>query len=227
MNYRLSETADAVTLAPEGGPASASVVWLHGLGADGHDFAPIVPQLHLPDTLALRFVFPHAPRRAVTINQGLPMRAWYDIRTRGTGLVEDAAGIDESTALVQGFLQREVGLGIAPRRLVLAGFSQGGAIALHAGLRAQAPLGGIMGLSTYLPQREQLDAATVAANERTPVLLCHGRQDTVLPFPLGELERDTLRGLGYTVQWQAYPMGHEVCAAEIDDISGWLARVLG
>jgi phospholipase/carboxylesterase len=227
MHYLLGETADAVTLTPERGPASASVVWLHGLGADGHDFAPIVPELRLPDTLALRFVFPHAPRRAVTINQGLTMRAWYDIRTRGTGLIEDAAGIDESTALVRGFLQREAGLGIAPRRLVLAGFSQGGAIALHAGLRAPAPLGGIMALSTYLPQREQADAGAIAANRGTPVLLCHGRHDTVLPFALGELARDTLRGLGYTVQWQAYPMGHEVCAAEIDDISGWLARLLG
>ncbi len=227
MNYLLSETADAVTLAPEGVPATASVVWLHGLGADGHDFAPIVPQLRLPDSLVLRFVFPHAPRRAVTINQGLTMRAWYDIRTRGTGLVEDAAGIDESTALVQGFLQREAGLGIAPRRLVLAGFSQGGAIALYAGLRAPAPLGGIMGLSTYLPQRAQPDAPAIAANRGTPVLLCHGRDDTVLPFPLGERARDALRGLGFTVQWQAYPMGHEVCAAEIEDIAAWLARVLG
>ncbi|HXN09898.1 MAG TPA: hypothetical protein VN859_01545 [Steroidobacteraceae bacterium] len=227
MNYLLSETRDAVTLSPERGPASASVVWLHGLGADGHDFAPIVPQLRLPDALAVRFVFPHAPRRAVTINQGLMMRAWYDVRTRGTSLVEDAAGIAESTALVQGYLQREVGLGIALRRLVLAGFSQGGAIALHAGLRAGESLGGIMGLSTYLPQREQLSAEAIAANCATPVLLCHGRHDTVLPFPLGELARDSLRGLGYAVQWQAYPMGHEVCAAEIEDIAAWLARVLG
>jgi phospholipase/carboxylesterase len=227
MNYRLTENNDAVTLTPEPALATASIVWLHGLGADGHDFAPIVPQLRLPDSLAVRFVFPHAPRRAVTINQGVMMRAWYDIRTRGTGLVEDAAGISQSTALVQGFLQREAELGIAPRRMVLAGFSQGGAIALHAGLRAREALGGIIGLSTYLPQREQLSLEADSAQRATPVLLCHGRHDTVLPFALGELARDTLRSLGVAVQWQAYPMGHEVCGEEIEDLAAWLARVLG
>jgi phospholipase/carboxylesterase len=227
MNYRLSETGNAIILAPERVRANASVIWLHGLGADGHDFAPIVPQLRLPDALAVRFVFPHAPHRAVTINQGLTMRAWYDIRTLGTGLVEDMAGIAESTALVEGFLQRESELGIAHRHIVLAGFSQGGAIALHAGLRTAAGLAGIMGLSTYLPYREKLAAEAGAANRGTPILLCHGRQDSVLPFQLGELARDSLRALGYAVQWQAYPMGHEVCAAEIGDVAAWLARVLG
>ena len=226
MNHRLSESANAVILAPEQARARASVIWLHGLGADGHDFAPIVPQLRLPDALAVRFVFPHAPRRAVSINQGLEMRAWYDIRTLGAGLVEDMAGIAESTALVEGFLQRESELGIAQRHIVLAGFSQGGAMALHAGLRTASGLGGIMGLSTYLPLSEKLAAEAGAANRGTPILLCHGRLDTVLPFQLGELARDSLRGLGYAVQWQAYPMGHEVSAAEIDDIGAWLARVL-
>jgi phospholipase/carboxylesterase len=226
MNYRQSETGEAVILAPEVVRASASVVWLHGLGADGHDFAPIVPQLRLSETLAVRFVFPHAPRRAVTINQGMMMRAWYDIRTLGGGLVEDVAGIAESSTLVAGFLQRESELGIADRRIVLAGFSQGGAIALHAGLRSAAALGGIMGLSTYLPLRDELAAQAAAANRATPILLCHGRRDTVLPFELGELARDSLRGLGYPVQWQAYPMGHDVCPAEIDDIAAWLAGVL-
>ncbi len=226
MNYRLSETGDAVILAPEQARATASVVWLHGLGADGHDFAPIVTQLRLPETLAVRFVFPHAPRRAVTINQGLMMRAWYDISTLGAGLVEDPAGIAESSALVQGFLQRESALGIAHRAIVLAGFSQGGAMALHVGLRTALGLGGIMGLSTYLPMRDQLAGEAGAANRETPILLCHGRQDTVLPFQLGELARDSLRSLGYAVQWHAYPMGHEVCAAEIDDLAAWLAPVL-
>jgi phospholipase/carboxylesterase len=236
MRYRLSESAEAVILAPEplrgsgsgtgSGSASASVVWLHGLGADGHDFAPIVPQLRLPESLALRFVFPHAPRRAVTINQGLSMRAWYDIRTLGEGMVEDEAGIAESTALVNGLLEREHALGIPYRQIVLAGFSQGGAMALHAGLRAAEGLAGIMGLSTYLPLHEQLEAQAGAANRGTPVLLCHGLHDTVLPLQLGELARDTLRGLGYTVQWQAYPMAHEVCAAEIEHVAAWLARVL-
>jgi phospholipase/carboxylesterase len=226
MNYRLEESEQAVILAPEQLAPTASVVWLHGLGADGHDFAPIVPQLRLPEPLAVRFVFPHAPRRAVTINQGFMMRAWYDIRTLGAGLVEDAAGIAESVALVQGFLEREAALGIAYRRIALAGFSQGGAMALHVGLRATEALGGIMGLSTYLPLREQLAAQAGAANRGTPILLCHGRQDNVLPFQLGELARDSLRSLGYSVQWQAYPMGHEVCAAEILDVAAWLARVL-
>jgi phospholipase/carboxylesterase len=227
MNYRLGEAGNAVILEPEHIRASASVLWLHGLGADGHDFAPIVPQLRLPETLAVRFVFPHAPRRAVSIKQGMTMRAWYDIRTLGAGMVEDPAGIAESTALVEGFLQRESELGIAPRHIVLAGFSQGGAVALHAGLRTATALGGIMGLSTYLPLREKLVAEASAANRATPILLCHGRQDTVLPLQLGELARDSLRGLGYAVQWQAYPMEHEVCAAEIDDVAAWLARVLG
>jgi phospholipase/carboxylesterase len=226
MNYRQSETGNAVILAPEQVRARASIVWLHGLGADGHDFAPIVPQLRLPETLAVRFVFPHAPRRAVTINQGMTMRAWYDIRTLGAGLVEDRTGIAESSTLVDGFLQRESALGIEHRHIVLAGFSQGGAIALHAGLRSAAALGGIMGLSTYLPLHEELAAQAAEANRATPILLCHGRHDTVLPFELGVLARDALRGLGYPVQWQAYPMGHELCAAEIDDIAAWLARVL-
>jgi phospholipase/carboxylesterase len=226
MRYRLSESAEAVILAPEPRPAHGSVLWLHGLGADGHDFAPIVPQLPLPDSFALRFVFPHAPRRAVTINQGLSMRAWYDIEALGGGTVEDEAGIAESTALVNGFLQREHALGIAYRQIVLAGFSQGGAMALHAGLRAEEGLAGIMGLSTYLPLVPQLGAQAAAANRGTSVLLCHGLRDTVLPLQLGELARDTLRGLGYAVQWQAYPMAHEVCPAEIEDVAAWLARVL-
>ena len=140
--------------------------------------------------------------------------------------VEDAAGIAESSALVQGFLQREAALGIAYRHIALAGFSQAGAMALHVGLRAPEALAGIMGLSTYLPLREQLATQELAANRATPILLCHGRRDDVLPFQLGELARDSLRSLGYAVQWQAYPMGHEVCAAEIGDVAAWLARVL-
>jgi phospholipase/carboxylesterase len=226
VNYRSSEAGDAVILTPERAAATASVVWLHGLGADGHDFAPIVPQLRLPDALAVRFVFPHAPRRAVTINQGLTMRAWYDIRTLGAGLVEDTAGMAAASALVLGFLQREAELGIAHRRIVLAGFSQGGAMALHVGLRAPEALGGIIGLSTYLPLRERLATEASAANRATPILLCHGHDDAVLPFQLGELARDSLRALGYTVQWHAYPMGHQVCGEEIDAVAAWLTRVL-
>lgn len=226
MNYRQSEAGNAVIVQPADIRATASVVWLHGLGADGHDFAPIVPRLPLPETLAVRFVFPHAPLRAVTINQGMRMRAWYDIASRGGGLVEDGAGIAASTALVADYLQRESDSGIAHRRIVLAGFSQGGAIALHAGLRSAIGLGGIMGLSTYLPLRDQAGAQLASANRATPILLCHGREDTVLPFQLGETARDSLRALGFAVQWRAYVMGHEVCAEEIADVAAWLAGVL-
>jgi phospholipase/carboxylesterase len=226
MSYRLEEHDDAVMLLPEQ-PASACVIWLHGLGADGRDFVPIVPELRLPRALQVRFVFPHAPVRAVTINNGMRMRAWYDILELSLGRAEDAIGIRDSAARVEAMIARETAAGIAARRIVLAGFSQGGAIALQAGLRHGEALAGVLALSTYLPLQSSLAAEASAANRATPILMCHGRFDPLLPVQLGQLSRDALRALGYEVQWHEYPMQHQVCAEEIADVAAWLGGVLG
>jgi len=222
MTYRLREDDDAVLLTPSVAAATASVIWLHGLGASGQDFVPIVPQLQLPPALGVRFMFPHAPVRAVTLNQGFRMRAWYDIRQLSAGAVEDAAGIEASAERVGELVRRETALGIAPNRIVLAGFSQGGAMALHAGTRYPESLAGILALSTYLPLRDRLAAEASAANRQIPILMCHGRHDTMLTIQVGRHSRDLLMRAGYAVQWQEYDMAHEVCSAEIADIGQWL-----
>ena len=203
----------------------AAVIWLHGLGADGHDFEPIVPELGLPRSLALRFVFPHAPMRPVTINMGMRMRAWYDIKQPGGGS-EDAAGIRESQALLEALIARERARGIAARRIVLAGFSQGGAIVLQTGLRHAERLAGIMALSTYLPLAASLPAEAAPANRDLPVFMAHGEMDPVIDISRAERSREALQAQGYPVQWAAYPMPHSVCADEIDDIARWLQDVL-
>ncbi len=221
MNHRLQESADAVILAPAA-PAAASVIWLHGLGADGHDFVPIVPELKLPPETAVRFLFPHAPVRPVTLNMGMRMRAWYDIRTLTAEGRADEAGIRESIATLGRYIAAEREAGIEARRIVVAGFSQGGAVALHGGLRQPEPLAGILALSCYLPLQAALALELAAANRATPILMCHGQFDPVLPMPLGIVARDWLRGQGYTVDWKEYPMQHQVCQPEIRDIAGWL-----
>lgn len=221
MSHRLLEQEEAVFLLPAGAPV-ASVIWLHGLGADGHDFVPIVPQLGLPARSAIRFVFPHAPIRPVTLNQGLRMRAWYDIRQLSGGAAEDADGIADSAARVIALIERERALGIASERIVLAGFSQGGALTLHVGLRHPERLAGLLALSTYLPRRERLVLESSPANRQVPILMCHGRFDPVLTLPLGRASRDALMALGYAVEWKEYDMQHAVCAQEITDIAGWL-----
>ena len=221
MTHRLHETAEAVTLAPAE-PAAASVIWLHGLGADGHDFVPIVPELKLAKDPAIRFVFPHAPVRPVTLNGGMRMRAWYDIKTLTAEGRADEGAIRESAARLASLIAAERAAGIASARIVVAGFSQGGAIALHAGLRHDEPLGGILALSTYLPLAASLPAERAEANRATPILMCHGLYDPVLPHGLGVMARDALRALGYAVEWQEYPMQHQVCLPEIQDISRWL-----
>jgi phospholipase/carboxylesterase len=220
MSHRLQESTDAVVLAPVA-TATAAVIWLHGLGADGHDFVPIVPELELLPPLAVRFVFPHAPVRPVTINNGMRMRAWYDIKVLSAGGPEDEQGIRASAALLAEYIQREREAGIAANRIVVAGFSQGGAIALHAALRYPERLAGVMGLSTYLPLRVTLAAEAAAANRDLPILMCHGRFDPMLPMPLGLASRDYLRSAGYRVAWKEYPMQHQVCRDEIRDISDW------
>jgi phospholipase/carboxylesterase len=210
-----------------GRPPTASVIWLHGLGADGHDFEPIVPELDLPDSLPVRFVFPHAPMQPVTINGGAVMRAWYDVYGLGGVRREDAAGVRASQAAVEELLAREKKRGIPASRLVLAGFSQGGAIALQTGLRHPERLAGIMALSTYLPLADSLAAEASAANRDVPIFMAHGLHDSLIPIERAQMSRKLLERAGYRVEWHEYPMEHSVCAEEIADISSWLRRGLG
>jgi phospholipase/carboxylesterase len=217
----LPETIELET----GTPADAAVIWLHGLGADGHDFAPVVPALGLPAHLAVRFVFPHAPVRPVTINMGMHMRAWYDIVALD-GRREDETGIRASQQLIEGLIERERSRGIEARRIVLAGFSQGGAVALHTGLRHAARLAGIMALSTYLPLAGTVDAERHAANAGLRVLMAHGLHDEMIGIARARSSRAALEALGYAVGWREYPMGHAVCPEEIAAIGDWLGRIL-
>ncbi len=226
MTHRLQESADAVVLAPAA-PAAASVIWLHGLGADGHDFVPIVPELKLPAEPGVRFVFPHAPVRPVTLNNGMRMRAWYDIRTLTAEGRADETGLRESGARLADYIAKEQAAGIDASRIVVAGFSQGGAVALHAGLRYAEPLAGILALSSYLPLASTLATERSPENQETPILMCHGLYDPVLPHGLGVMARDALLVLGYTVEWKEYPMQHQVCLPEIEAIGAWLRARLG
>jgi phospholipase/carboxylesterase len=211
----------------ETGPApTACVLWLHGLGADGTDFVPVVDALDLPDR-PIRFVFPHAPMRPVTINQGYVMRAWYDVLSMDFGRRADEHGVRESQGLIETMIAREVARGIAASGIVLAGFSQGGAIALQTGLRHAARLAGIMALSCYVPLAESLDAEGSAANRGVPIFMAHGTQDPVIPVSLARASRDLLGRLGYDVAWHEYPMEHSVAPEEVEAIGAWLRRVLG
>lgn len=203
----------------------AAVIWLHGLGADGYDFEPVVPELRLPAQLRVRFVFPHAPVRPVTLNMGMPMRAWYDILQLGGG-AEDAAGIRASQALVEGLVQRELGRGVPARRIVLAGFSQGGAIALQTGLRHPERLGGVLALSTYLPLAARLAAERSPANRDLPIFMAHGTLDPMIAIARARESFDALQALGYAAEWHEYDMPHSVCGEEIADIAAWLLRLL-
>ena len=208
-----------------GASPRAAIVWMHGLGADGHDFAPIVPELTLP--VPVRFVFPHAPMRSVTINQGMVMRAWYDIRGIGGERREDGDGVRASQTQIEALIARERARGIPADRLVLAGFSQGGAMALHTGLRHPERLAGIMALSCALPLADTLAAEASPANRATSIFMAHGTHDDVIPIARARQAHDVLEKLGYPVDWHDYPMPHSVCAEEIADISAWLTTVLG
>jgi len=202
-----------------------SVIWLHGLGADGHDFEPIVPELHLPDGLPLRFVFPHAPIRPVTINGGMHMRAWYDIVSLDAEGRADAAGVRESTEALEGLIAREIERGIPAAKIVIAGFSMGGAIAINAALHTGHKLAGLMALSTYLPIPD--DVGTSTGNRDLPVFFAHGTYDPMVLLQWGRASAEHLAAAGFRVEWHDYPMQHAVCAAEIEDIRAWLLGVFG
>jgi len=219
------ELPETVEVEPAG-EAAGTVIWLHGLGADGHDFEPIVPELRLGDELPLRFVFPHAPLRPVTVNGGMTMRAWYDIVSLDRSGPQDEAGIRASAAILGQLVAREQERGISCERIVLAGFSQGGAIAQHAALRFRQRLAGLMALSTWLPLTATL-AAEVFDNPEAqpkdlPIFIAHGSFDPMLPLNLGQESRQVLENAGYTVEWHEYPMAHAVCAEEIAAIRNWL-----
>jgi phospholipase/carboxylesterase len=205
---------------------NAAVIWLHGLGADGHDFEPIVPEIVRPGERAWRFVFPNAPVRPVTINGGMAMRAWYDLKGLDRRAAEDAAGFRDTDALVRQLIAKEVARGIPTNRVVLAGFSQGGAVSLYTVPRYPEKLAGVMALSCYLPRESTFLAERAPANDATPIFMAHGRADTVLTMSLGMQSRDFLKALGYAVEWHDYPMAHAVCAAEIADIREFLFRIL-
>jgi phospholipase/carboxylesterase len=225
MPYTTQETQAAVVLTPRT-PVESTIIWLHGLGADGYDFVPIAEELQLPETLGTKLVFPHARQRPVTINNGFVMRAWYDLRGFGPGSAEDEAGIRESEAIVRGHIDREVAAGITAENIVVAGFSQGGAMALHSGLRYPSRLGGILALSTYLPLRDSIAKEADEANRHTPIFMAHGSRDQVVPEIAGKLSHDLLEGLGYPVRWKSYAMEHQVCVDEIADIAAWLKERL-
>jgi phospholipase/carboxylesterase len=205
---------------------TASVIWLHGLGADGNDFVPIVPELKLPATLALRFVFPHAPVRKVTINNGMAMRAWYDIAAADLNSRADIGGVRQSQAQLEALIAREKTRGIAAARIVLAGFSQGGAIALYTAIRHQERLAGVIALSTYLVNADRLAEEATAINGDLPIFMAHGTADPVVRFEWGDASRRALVASGYRVDWQSYRMEHSVCMEEIEAIGAWIVRTL-
>jgi phospholipase/carboxylesterase len=215
------ETLDIET----GTRPQAAVIWLHGLGADAHDFEPVVPELRLPASKPVRFIFPNAPQRPVTINMGMRMRAWYDILQLGGG-PEDEAGIRESQGLLEKLIATQKQHGIPARKIVLAGFSQGGAIALQAALRHAERLAGVLALSTYLPLPGRLEMERCALNGDVPIFMAHGTYDPMIPMVRAMQSRDALQALGYPVEWREYAMPHSVCPQEIADIAQFLERVL-
>ncbi|MBI5851047.1 MAG: dienelactone hydrolase family protein [Planctomycetes bacterium] len=221
----MTELLPCVEIDPDG-PIRAAVIWLHGLGADGHDFEPIVPELRVPDQLGVRFVFPHAPAIAVTLNNGFVMPAWYDIAEIDLRRSHDEVGIRRSAAQLEALVARELQRGVPDERIVLAGFSQGGAVALFTALRHPRRLAGILALSTYLVGEDTLDAERSAVNHDVPIFMGHGTFDPMVALPRGEAARDALLARGYQVEFRTYPMAHAVHPREIADVGRWLVRVL-
>lgn len=224
MHYDKINSHTNIILTPSVAPIG-SVIWLHGLGADGHDFAPIVPELKLPDQLPLRFIFPHAPVRPVTINNGFVMRAWFDIYSMNIDQHIDHEGISSSIKIVHDLIENEKNLGIPTDKIVLAGFSQGSVIALGTGLNYPEKLAGIIALSGFLPNAEQIVASFSNHHHKTlPVFIGHGNQDMVVPCILGKMTADALIKAGYPVTWKEYPIAHSVCAEELKQIAHWLTQ---
>jgi phospholipase/carboxylesterase len=205
---------------------NAAVIWMHGLGADGHDFEPVVPEIVRRGERAWRFIFPNAPVRPVTLNGGMAMRAWYDLKGLDRRAAEDVNGFRDTDVQIRRLIERERERGVPAARVVLAGFSQGAAVSLYTAPRFARTLAGVMALSGYLPRESSFLAERAAANDATPIFMAHGQGDTVLPVSLGIQSRDFLKALGYAVEWHDYPMAHAVCAAEIADIREFLFRVL-
>lgn len=221
----MPDTLKTLVINPDSKP-EAVVIWLHGLGADGHDFEPIVPELTLPKSASVKFVFPHAPKMPVSINDGLVMPAWYDIASMDLSKAQDSEGIRRSAAQINQLIEVERNAGVAAQNIILAGFSQGGAIVLQAGLRFPERLGGIMVLSSYLPLAETLASEKNSVNQDVPIFYAHGVQDDVVPLTLAEHARDQLREQGYQVEWHTYTMPHAVVPEEIEEISRWLRKIL-
>ncbi len=216
---------DTVEIDPLG-TVRSTVIWMHGLGADAHDFEPIVPELRLPQASGIRFVFPNASVRSITINGGMAMRAWYDILSMDLPRQEDSAGVRESEQIIQDLIRWEIDRGIPAQRILIAGFSQGGAMALHTALRYPQRLAGILALSCYIPLATHLQTERHSANQDIPIFMAHGLHDEVIPVAYGNAAARQLESLGYTPQWHQYPMGHEVNLQEIRDIGAWLTSVL-
>lgn len=223
MNATLPATID---VNPKGNDPKASIIWLHGLGADGADFVPITSQLGLKENQQVRFVFPHAPIRPITINNGMQMRAWYDIAELSIDFKEDNLGIEESAHLINLLIEREQSFGIPSDKILLAGFSQGGAMSLFAGLRYKQSLAGIIALSSYMPLAQRLSQEVHPNNKSIPIFMAHGLYDPVVPLMLGEMCHQQLEGLGFNIDWHTYPMPHTVIPQEIQDIGRFLAKVL-
>jgi phospholipase/carboxylesterase len=225
LNTALRDSHALETVTVETGPnPTAAIIWMHGLGADGHDFEPLVPELLEDGMPALRFVFPHAPVRPVTINNGYKMRAWYDIIGIDRRSAEDFSGIQASADAVTALIRAQNARGIASARIVLAGFSQGGAMALHLATRFSEKLAGVIALSCYLPLAKEFASERSSANLTTPIFMAHGSQDPVVPFSLGDESRRVLEGTGFRVDWRVYPMPHALCAEEVADLKAWMVK---
>lgn len=216
---------NAITITPAS-THLASVIWLHGLGADGNDFVPILTELGLPKDHGIKFIFPHAPIRPVTINSGMQMRAWYDVREADLTRQEDESSIIASAEILHDYIDEEIASGLSPENIIVAGFSRGGAISLKGGLTFEMPLGGILALSTYLPLPDQLINATESTQSSTPIIMMHGIFDPLIPVQQGKRSYLLLKDAGYRVNWYEYPMQHAVCLQEINDIGTWIRKIL-
>lgn len=222
---QLNAEDDRIELQPDAAP-DASIIWLHGLGADGYDFEGVVPMLELPQESAVRFVFPHAPVQPVSLNGGLEMRSWFDIHGIGAEFPQDEAGIEASAARLHDLIDRERQRGIEPQRILLAGFSQGGAVVLHAGLRSREPLAGILALSTWLPLPDRLEAEAHAERKQIPILMVHGTEDSVVPLDLAQRSSERLVAAGFAPEFRTFPIAHAISAEELGQIGQWLRERL-